>query len=186
MPVTCNDQQLRKLLLSRPGEAVKVLYAEYYKNLVRIAFDLTHDQDVSEDIVQETFAHVWLNARKLGKYHERSVQHYLVRVVRNKSVSYYKEKLYINKQMIKYLNGQPLDAFVDSPETQMIRLEMSQEVRDMIAKFPKREYQCLTMRIDGELDNDEISARLKISVKAVERSITSAKKRLHRHLYAKK
>lgn len=186
MPVTFNDQQLRKLLLSLPRKAMEILYDEYYHILVSIAFGLTHDEEASEDIVQDTFVHVWLNAKKLGQYHERSIQHYLVRVVRNKAVSYYKERLYINKQMIKYLNGRPFDPFVNSLETQLIRVEMTEEIRALIARFPRREYQCLTMRIDGEMDNKEISARLKISVKAVERSITSAKKRLRKHLDAKR
>jgi RNA polymerase sigma factor (sigma-70 family) len=186
MPVTFNDQELRKLLRSVPGKAMKLLYAEYYNSLVRIAFSLTHDNEVSEEIVQDTLVHVWLNAQKLCQYHERSIEHYLVKVVRNKAISYYKENLYINKQMIKFLNGRPYDPSVDSPEAHMIHLEMSKEIRDLIAKFPRREYECLAMRIDEELDNHEISARLKVSVKEVQRAITSAKKRLRRHLDSKR
>lgn len=165
---------------------MKVLYAEYYRNLLRIAIDLTGDEEASEDIVQETFVHVWLNAKELGRYHERSIEHYLVRVIRNKAITYYKEHLYISKQMIKFVNGHHVDAVADSPERQMIQVEITREIRDVIAKFPKREYQCLMMKIDEELDDEQISNRLNVTVKAVQRSLTSAKKRLRTHLQARK
>lgn len=184
--MSVDDQSLRRLLLSRPESAMKILYAAYYRQLVRIALDLTHDPEVSEDIAQEVFAHVWSNARKLGRHHERSILHYLVKVVRNKSMSSYKEHAYIRKQVAKFSEEQQSDAFTDSPEAEMIRVEMHQELRDLIFKLPKRESQCLTMRIDEELSNQEIADRLNVSVKAVERSITSGKKRLRVYLGRKK
>lgn len=184
--MSVDDQYLRKLLLSRPENAMKILYAEYYRHLVRIAHDLTHDPCVSEDIAQDAFVHVWSNAKKLGRGHERSILHYLVKVVRNKSMSFYKEHEYVKKQMAKFAEEQAYEDFIESPETQMIRLEMRQELRSVIDRFPKRECQCLTMQIDEELSNQEISDRLDVSVKAVERSITCARKRLRIHLRSKK
>jgi DNA-directed RNA polymerase specialized sigma24 family protein len=48
----------------------------------------------------------------------------------------------------------------------------------ILSGFPRRERECLLMQVDGEMPVKEIARRLKISKKAVERSLTSAKKRL--------
>lgn len=184
-PEAINDHELRKLLLSFPRQAVKFLYERYRNGLFKIAFSLTHDKAASEDIVQETFVYIWENCREIGKPDGRSILHYMVRIVRNKSVSYYKNNLYLSKQKIKFLRDYAGDLADHSFETQFVHLDVTQEIRNVIASFPRRERECLLMKIDEELGKMEISARLNISVKAVERSLTSAKKRLQKHLRTK-
>lgn len=185
MPDNVNSHEIRKLLLSFPRRAVRILCDQYYKSLVQIAYNLTHDKDASKDIVQETFAYIWQNAKELGNYHERSIQHYLVRIVRNKSITYYNENVQLSKEKIRFVNGQTYDLQQDSIESRIIQIEVTQEILNIVASFPKRERECLMMKIEDELDNDEISIRLGVGVKAVERSLTSAKKRLRRRLQAK-
>ncbi len=185
MPNHVNNHEIRKLLLSYPRRAVRILCDQYYNSLVRIAFNLTHDKEVSKDIVQETFAYVWQNANELGNYHERSIQHYLVRIVRNKSISYYNENVQLSKKKIRFVNGHTYDLTQDSIESRIIQIEITQEILGIIARFPKRERECLMMKIEEELDNEEISVRLGVGIKAVERSLTSAKKRLRRRLQVK-
>lgn len=155
---------------------------QYYKSLVQIAFNLTHDKSASEDIVQDTFTYVWQNAKELGNYHERSIQHYLVRIVRNKSATFFHESVQLSKRKIRFLNGHSFDRSVESIEFRMIQIEVTEDILKIIARFPKRERECLMMKIEEELGNDEISSRLGVGVKAVERSLTSAKKRLRERL----
>lgn len=185
MPGPVNNNEIRKLLLSYPKRAIRILWDQYYNSLVKIAFNLTHDTDASKDIVQETFSYVWQNSRELGNYHERSIQHYLVRIVRNKSITHYKENLKISKRKIRFLNGHSFDLSEQPIESRIIQIEVTQEILDIITKFPKRERECLMMKIEEELGNEEISSRLGVGIKAVERSLTSAKKRLRKHLQMK-
>lgn len=177
-----NNYEIRKLLLSYPRRAIRILCDQYYKSLVQIAFNLTHDKSASEDIVQDTFTYVWQNAKELGNYHERSIQHYLVRIVRNKSATFFHESVQLSKRKIRFLNGHSFDRSVESIEFRMIQIEVTEDILKIIARFPKRERECLMMKIEEELGNDEISSRLGVGVKAVERSLTSAKKRLRERL----
>ena len=175
-----DNLKIRKLLRSFPGEAVKILWNQYHNGLMRIAFNLTHDEDAAKDIVQDTFAHVWVNASKLSKYHERSIQHYLVRIVRNKSITYFHEQVLLSGRKIRFadncnISEQPI-------ESRIIQIEVTEDILRMIARFPRRERECLTLKLDEELSNLEISSRLGVGIKAVERSLTSAKKRLRRQL----
>lgn len=185
MPDRVNNHEIRKLLLSYPGRAIKILWDHYYQSLLKIAFNLTHDRDASKDIVQETFAYLWQNSRKLGQHHERSIQHYLVRIVRNKSITYYNENVAISKRKISLMNGQVFGPADQTVEARIIQLEVTQEILEIIAGFPKRERECLMMKIDEELHNEEIALRLGVGVKAVEKSLTSGKKRLRSRLQIK-
>lgn len=182
MPDPINNYEIRKLLNSYPRRAVQILYDLHYESLLKIAFNLTHDKDVSKDIVQDAFAHVWQNAKALGRDTERSIQHYLVRIVRNRSITFYHDHVSVSKRKVRWMNGRHFGPTERSIEEHIVQLEITQEILDMIARFPKRERQCLMMKINEELHNEEISSRLGVGVKAVEKSLTSAKKRLHRQL----
>jgi RNA polymerase sigma factor (sigma-70 family) len=105
--------------------------------------------------------------------------------VRNKSITFYNENVQLSRKKIRFVNGHTYDLTQDSIESKIIQIEVTQEILGIIARFPKRERECLMMKIEDELDNDEISVRLGVGVKAVERSLTSAKKRLRRRLQAK-
>lgn len=175
-----NNNELRKLLLSYPAKAIKILCDQYFNSLVRIAFKLTHDEDASKDIVQDTFLYLWENARVIAKHRERSIQHYLVGIVKNKSVTYYRELILLNKRKIWFMDS--FSRGEDPIESRMIQIEITQEILDIIGRFPKRERECLILKIDEALSNEEIAVRLDVGVKAVERSLASAKKRLRKCL----
>jgi RNA polymerase sigma-70 factor (ECF subfamily) len=136
---------------------------------------------VSEDIVQETFVHIWENYRRLSEHHERSIQFYLVKVVRNKSVSHFSNNLRTAKNKISYLGEQSVNPLEHTTETAIIQAELHNHIRRLVDSFPQREKQCLMMRIVDELTVEQIAERLKVSKKAVERSITSANRRLRKY-----
>lgn len=185
MPDPVHNHDIRKLLLSYPRRAIKILCDNYYKSLLKIAYNLTHEKDAAKDIVQDTFTYVWQNSRELANYHERSIQHYLVRIVRNKSITYYNENVTLSKRKIRLMSGQSLGLAEQSIEARIIHIEITQEILDIIARFPKRERECLMMKIEEELHNEEISLRLGVGIKMVEKSLTSAKKRLRKLLQLK-
>ena len=181
-----DEERFRNLLLSFPAKAIAFLYDRHYHGLIKIAKSLTHDLKASEDIVQETFVHVWEHHKRLGQQHERSIQYYVVKVVKNKSISYYKRTLERHEQKALYMNGQRLVARDNPVETDIIQLEISREIRRVIITFPKREKECLLMKMDEEMTLEQMAERLNVSKKAVERSLTSANKRLRQYWETRK
>ncbi len=179
MAEAIDNERFRKLLISAPGKALEWLRDAYYVSLVEISMQLIQDRGASADIVQETFIYVWENRQKLSRYREQSIQHYLVRVVRNKSISFFKERLRMDKSL-RYLKLEADPAVEPSPEAQLIAAEIRSELRNFIATFPKRERECLLMRIDEDMSYSQIAARLNVTVKEVERALTNAHKRLRK------
>lgn len=179
-----DNQRFRKLLSAYPAKAIEFLYEAFYQNLLSLSQSLTHNQKASEDIVQETFIHVWERHQWLSQHHDRSIEHYLVRVVKNMSISYYKKNQKFLALKPSHLNG-TFVAIENSIEVKWIAYENKLELRSLINRFPRRERQCLLLKMDEEMTLDQIAAHLGVSRKAVERSLTSANKRLRRHFINK-
>jgi RNA polymerase sigma-70 factor (ECF subfamily) len=177
MSAVINNERFRILLRSQPVEALGLIHQLYSKSLFLIAYRLTRDQDEARDIVQDTFHLVWKNRKQLSRHHEKSIEHYLVRVVRNKAVSYFKRRRHLRIDDLQFLKGGLSNTQYVS-EFESLQQELILEMRNQINTFPMREQQCLLMKIDREMSLDQIAAELKISRKMVEKSQTNALKRL--------
>ena len=173
-----DPDRLRLLLRSHPESAINLLVKHYRDSLVNIARTFTNDVNLARDIVQETFAHVWEKHKSLSQDHEKTIDNYLVQVVRYKSISAFKKNLKISDLKQQYIKEQPTSD--ESIDSRLIKAEIISTVRQLISTFPSKERQCLELKIDQELTNAQIAEKLNVSVKAVERSLTSAYKRLRR------
>lgn len=178
MATVIDNERFRKLLGSRPAEAVTQLYEVTGKRLLKYATTLTQDEEAAKDIIQDTFLHILSASKKLSNYHTHSIEHYLVRVVRFKAISHYNRVQHVDIDSLLFTSDRPVGGH-DSPiENSMIKAEIVLEARQFISTFPPREQECFLLLIDHNLTLDQIAARLKVKRKAVERSVTSARKRL--------
>lgn len=178
MPETLDNERFRLLLRAVPGKAIEYLYTYYFEGLVRLALKFISDRSVAEDIVQDTLVHVWEQHKTLGQSNELPIHFYLARVVKNKSITQYKKGLRLQENYAQFLNGNRVPAIEQTAEAQLIDQEIAGRIKAYISTFPKREKECLTLKIDHLMTTKEIATELGIGVKAVERSITSAHKRL--------
>jgi len=169
--------RFRKLLRAYPAKAIQFLYEFYYADLLRISVRLTGNVEASEDILQETMVLVWRRSEWLSRQHEKPIIAWLTRVVQNKSISYFKKEASQTAARRYFVTG----SFCDSEEARLISEEMHAHVRKLLSEFPRREQECFRFSREEDMTNKQIADRLHISVKAVERSITSARKRLRFH-----
>lgn len=175
-----HNERFRHLLNVRPEKAIEILYERYGHILTALAEHFVHDRKAAEDIVQETFIHLWEQHRKLGQPDIRSIEHYLIRVVRNKAITCYNKLSRRRRYKARALQGNR--EWELPPESRWINMEISKEIRGVILTFPRRERECLLMKMDQEYTTQQIAERLKVTTKAVERSLTSAYKRLRKCL----
>ena len=164
------------LLRSQPDEAIKLLHQLYYNNLLKLALAFTRDPATARDIVQETFLSVWTNRKELMNDHETSIENYVTRIVRNKSIDYFRRRRFVDIDDLDFLKT--YTGTTNAVEVDMIRQELKYQMRSFILTFPIREQQCLLMKIDREMSLDQIAMELNISRKMVEKSQTRALKRL--------
>lgn len=184
MPETLDNERFRLLLRALPGKAIEFLYHHYYEGLVRLSLKFINDRPAAEDIVQETLLQVWEQHQKLSNYNELPIQFYLARVVKNKSITHYKKELRLQENYAQFLNGSRVPGLAQTAEQLIIERETTERIQSLINTFPNREKQCLTMKLERMMTTKEIAEELGVTVKAVERSLTSAHKRLRK--WAKK
>jgi RNA polymerase sigma factor (sigma-70 family) len=171
------NERFRNTLQSNPSEAISFLYDKYYKSLLRYAFMITKDEESSKDIVQEAILYIWTNRKEFGRIHKKSIQYYLIKIVQSKSLSYFRKAAHLDVDQL-HPSIHPVDYTTIEVET--VEAEILQQIRDVISTFPKRERECLMMKIDHGMTPGDIAARLNVTEKAVQRAITSASKRLRR------
>lgn len=180
MSAIINNDRFRKLLRSQPVVALELLHQVYHKSLFRLAYKLTRDEDEAQDVIQETFKVIWEERKKLSQHHEISIEHFLVRIVRNKAVSYFNRRKHFDIDDLQFLRSFNDTQNSIESELREQQQEIISSMRSYINTFPGREQQCLLMKIDREMSLDQIAAELKISRKMVEKSQTNALKRLRK------
>ncbi len=177
---TLDNERFRLLLRTLPGKAIDYLYTHYYEGLILLSTKYLHDRHLAEDIVQETFLHVWEHHKSLSRTHDLPIQFYLTRVVKNKSITQYKKGLRLQENYGQFLSGNFLATTDLNAETQIIHQEITDRIKAKINAFPMREKECLKMKIEFLMTTKEIANELGVTIKAVERSLTSAHKRLRK------
>lgn len=179
-----DSKSFREFLQAYPIRALTLLHDLYHQRMIRIAFRYTRDIDAAKDVVQETFLVVWNDRAKLVKFHQRSIENFLVRVVKFKAITWFKRE-FLLKEKIRLLDSSLFETFTDPVEKSMISKEMMEEFRRVIDTFPPKEKECLLMKIDTDMEVEEIAFRMKVKTKAVRRSLTSARKRLRAYWWGK-
>lgn len=128
MSAKIDNNRFRELLFAYPAKAIELLYEAYYSGLIRLALKLTRDEIAAEDIVQEVFLYVWKNHKRLGQYHDQSIEHYLARAVRYKAISHYKKRIKLSIDQVEFRKNSTFSWHVNSAETGMIEREVIKEI----------------------------------------------------------
>src|SRR5436190_20213153 len=89
MSLVIDSDRFRHMLRLQPELAIEQLSKYHLKDLYKISIGLTGSHVATQEIVQETLIHVWEKRKELSTNTHQSIQHYLVKVVRNKSISYF-------------------------------------------------------------------------------------------------
>jgi len=57
-----SEEEIVKMLRDKNEKAVRYLYDHYSKALLGLAFRIVQSQEIAEEILQETFVKIWVNA----------------------------------------------------------------------------------------------------------------------------
>ena len=91
------QQDLLPLLLKKDERAFTLLYDNYAKNLYSIIYNLIHDKEEAEDILQEVFVRIWKN---IDTYKESKGRLFtwMINIARNASIDKLRSKGFNDKQ----------------------------------------------------------------------------------------
>ncbi len=135
------------------------LYEDVFPVLIRIAFNITGSMSASEDLCQEAFIK-YLN-RGMPLPSRDQTRYWLIRVVKNLCFNHEKRKTRERKAYTRVLN-EPKKA-PSSGETELLKKETNEIVRNALKKIPKKLRTALILREYGELAYKEIGDIMRIS-----------------------
>jgi len=170
------------LLIEGLGRRDKVIFDYifnyYYSSLCAFAMQYLHDRDAVEDLVQDFFVTVWLEAPLIQI--STSLKSYLYAGVKNRCLDYGKHR----KVTEKY------NAFIrcaaenedDSFDHYFAESELRQAIEKSMSKLPPRCREIFELSRLKNLSNQEISDKLGISKRTVELQISNSLKILRKEL----
>lgn len=153
---------------------VSDLFKKYYSDMCKVAFNITRDKIVSEDIVQNVFLKLFnLKTVQVIEY----PQTYLKRVTLNESIDYYRKSIKINTVDIDSVGSVKVE---DNNEHE--REELLIRVNKAIDELPSKCKLIFLLKRKEGLTNQEIADELELSIKTVESQMTIAFKFLREKL----
>jgi len=173
-----DKEEFRRLLLSWPAKAIHYLYTNHRNSLIRLSEQRTRSRVAAEDIVQEAITAIWEKLDKLGSKKDFAIESYLYAIVRNKSISYHNKT---REENLSSLDENRLSE--DAQRVDSIANQYVEALWKILYSLPPREQQCVIMRYFQEMAYSEIADLLGITIKAVERNLTSARKRMRKIRY---
>jgi RNA polymerase sigma-70 factor (ECF subfamily) len=165
-----NDREL--LRLCRDDElAFDALYTRHWQQLYQYAYHILRDGAACMDVVQDVFVSLWERRERIeidspGAYLRAAVKFRIANYIRAGKV----REDFWNKASLPE-EGNPVEEGLDLKELQAI-------VRQVVLDLPERCGEIYRLSRQEHLTNQQIADRLGISVKAVERQMSIALRRI--------
>lgn len=174
------DEELIRAVATGDTSAAVALVDRYLKELTALAYRMLGSAFEAEEIAQEVFMKVWLQAPN-WRYGEAKLRTWMHRVAINACLDRLRKK--------REVTGQDLPDHADSRPNaaqQLEERERTNRVRHAIADLPDRQRAALTLCHYQGLSNKEAADSLSISVEAIESLLARARRSLRATLMAEK
>jgi RNA polymerase sigma-70 factor, ECF subfamily len=148
----------------------KRLFEELYEPLCNLAFSVLDNYDISEDVVQEVFVHLWQLRNKLEI--RTNIKSYLFSAVRNKAIEKLRRQKLDEKYRLDVKKSQI--TFEEEDQGEYEKYLMISKLYKSVDKLPVKCRMIFKMaKLDG-MTYIEISEELNLSVKTIESQMRRA------------
>ena len=145
------------------------VFDQFYDNIRGYIYFKCGDQDLAEDLAQDTFIKLWENRSKIDR---STVKSYLYTIAGNLTINYLK------RQQLKYkfVNQSEQRTEKSNPEFILEMKEYEAKLQGVIETLPEGSREVFLMNRLEDIKYKDIAERLGISVKAVEKRMSKALK----------
>jgi RNA polymerase sigma-70 factor, ECF subfamily len=146
----------------------KQIYFRHYARVVRVAYYILKDKDVSEDIAQDVFLKLWSKKKTLTEI--KSIEGYLVQMAKNEAFDYLEKAKKESENLISLREEMKLTSGVNDSSIDEFRKSLEKGLSKL---SPQCRLVFSLSRFEG-LSNSEIADHLTISKRTVETQISNA------------
>lgn len=173
-----NEAALINGLRNKDKMVFDFVFNFYYSGLCSFALQYTKSSPQAEDIVQDFFVSLWLNASKIEI--TNSLKAYFFSSIKNRCLDFEKHKKVIEKH--RHIIGESLSESDLVNENHYAESELRTILETGLNKLPPRCREIFELSRKKGLSNQEIADQLKLSKRTVEIQISSALKNLRKEL----
>jgi RNA polymerase sigma-70 factor, ECF subfamily len=169
------DEEILGLSIQKP-EIFSILIDRYEKAFLRKAHSILRLREESEDVVQETFTKIYLNASKFEKQEGASFKSWGYKILMNTSFTAYQKMKKKNENLTDLT--EVMSKVIEDPETMnsLGKKEITDYVARVLTQLPKTLSRVLHLHFIERRPQKEIAGIENISLGAVKTRIYRAKK----------
>lgn len=162
------DNLFRKISFRDDQEAFKELFFDFYPSLCVFAQRYISSPETCEDIVQDTFFHIWKNRKKIKI--TSSLRNFLITSVRNNCIDY------LRKQSTRqsYVEKHSSQDITDTPEELYSIRELEEMLYTALNQLPYHVRRAFEMNRFENMTYNQIADEMSVSPKTVEAYISKA------------
>ncbi|MFA5468313.1 MAG: RNA polymerase sigma factor [Sphaerochaetaceae bacterium] len=157
---------------SNENESFRLVYKEVFPVVMRVAYHVTYNLDVSEDICQEAFIRFF--ERNIVFKSVDEAKYWLIRVTKNLAINVVKRKSR-ERAMVDKIKKAP-KVPIRSGEEALISSETKTLVREAVEKLPEKLKSVLVLKEYADLNYKQIAKILRISESNVKVRVHRARK----------
>ena len=172
-----DDKSLTIELANGNEKAFEAIFIKYYKVLCSFSRHFLNDDELAEEIVQETFVKIW--EKRKTHVIETSLEHYLFRAVRNHCFNQLQHQKIKNRYTEKILRDTGTEI---KTEDCFLEPDLKRKIEEAIDSLPPKRKEIFRLSREEGLKYKEIADQLDISVKTVEAQMGLALKFLREKL----
>ena len=171
------DLILLKKVKESDKNAFKELFFCYHDTLFRFVLYKIQDDDIAEDITQETFLRVWNARHKLKP--NKAFFSLIAKISTNLCYDHFRH-VEVRKRHETLI---PVDQNINKPEEEVLSNSLEEEIQKIVEHdLPEKCRQVFILSRVENLSNNEISKKLGISIRTVENQVYRAIKILRKKL----
>jgi len=157
---------------SSGNESFRLVYQEVFPVVMRVAYHVTYNMDVSEDICQEAFIRFYEKNIEFRSVEE--AKYWLIRVTKNLAINVIKRKSR-EQATVEKIKKAPT-ATIENGEDSLINNETRNLVREAVEKLPEKLKAVLVLKEYADLNYKQIGSILHISESNVKVRVHRARK----------
>ncbi len=169
---------LRKLVVEGNVSAFEQLYNALWSRLYSTAYNYVRDKAMAEEIVQEVFIKLWLKRDDLKEVND--ICAFAIRAVQFRIYDFF-DKRNVEAKYVRQVIERD-EVMINNTHHLAEYNETLKRIEQEISELPETTRNVFRLSRFEQLSNEEISTRLKISIKTVEYHITQSLKRLRMKL----
>lgn len=170
-----SDRGLIESVRNDDQTAFKEIYKRYWSKLYIYSYNVLHDKDICEDIIQEMFSDLWTRRKSL---YIENVSAYLYQAVKFQIFKQFRQRKIVDRHIVEF------DNFISDhriDETLEYK-ELHGKIENLISALPEQRRIIFKLSRGEELSNKEIASQLHISIQTVKNQISSAIKSIRKSI----